>query len=97
MCKRLIKRNRFEYFEIRYEDLCQDQDAELTRVYEHLGLNPDSIYGEDSPDIHIYGNSKVRKGKNTNIVLKPDTRWEEELSSSEIDYIKKKLNLIYSL
>lgn len=90
VCKRLIKRNGFSYFQVRYDHLCNNQRGELTRIYNYLGLNPDDLY-QKLPPIHVYGNSKVRKGQNDNIVLKPDKRWEEELTVKEIDYLQKTL------
>jgi hypothetical protein len=85
-----------ECITVRYEDLCQDTQSTLERLYRFCGVDP-HIQITDFRAIpqHIGGNSmRLRSGSE----IKLDERWKQQLAAEqlkEIDRVAGKLNRQY--
>jgi hypothetical protein len=65
-----------------YEDLCQDPQTQLTRIYQFLGLSPSDGHCDfRSAPNHILGN-KMRLTGSSEIAL--DTKWYSELTPAAL-------------
>jgi hypothetical protein len=74
--------NNSQFTESRYEDLCQDSDATLKRLFTFIGVDPDKRF-TDFRNVahHIVGNG-MRLDSTSEIRF--DERWRYELSSSDL-------------
>lgn len=79
----------------RYEDLCRNPRAELTRVCEWLGLPYDPQMLEiGSADRHGVGGNPMRYGRREN-AIRFDERWRDEIGAADLrtfDKIAGRLN-----
>ena len=65
---------------LRYEDLCQNLDENLLRLYEFCGVEPISDLQLDTPH-HILGNPMRMNGVSE---VRLDEKWRHDLSSEQI-------------
>jgi hypothetical protein len=71
-----------QWIEIHYEDLCEDTENILGRLFEFIGVDPDKHHGEfRTVENHIIGNG-MRLDKTSEIRL--DERWRSVLTKEEL-------------
>jgi hypothetical protein len=75
-----------QFIQVRYEDICQRTEAELTRLYTFCGVNPDVKAINFHVTQHIVGNP-MRLQPLTEIKL--DERWREELTAEQLQIINR--------
>ena len=84
------------WIEVRYEQLCNDTDNTLGRLFEFLGLDPDKhLRRFRSVDHHVVGNG-MRLDTTSRIAL--DQRWKSVLTEKELhifDHVADKMNRRY--
>jgi hypothetical protein len=67
---------------LRYEDLALRPDAEMRKLFQFLGVEPESVVAAPKYPAkhHIVGNDMVRGFSGS---VSPDTRWRDELSTAD--------------
>ena len=75
-----------KYIQVRYEDICQRTEEELTRLYTFCGVNSDVKGVNFQTAQHIVGNP-MRLRPLTAIKL--DERWREELTEEQLQIIDR--------
>ncbi len=78
----LPKRCEVEHLVVRYEDLCRNPAAEMTRVFGFLGLDNEDVTGPAerfSGPHHLIGNRMLISFDGT---IRLDTRWSENMSAA---------------
>ncbi|MFK8030976.1 MAG: sulfotransferase [Gammaproteobacteria bacterium] len=73
---------------VHYDDLCTNTDEELARLHAYAGVEPRTFAGDfKDAEHHILGNQmRLGDGK-----IKLDTRWQKELTSSQLSGLNKQL------
>jgi hypothetical protein len=75
------------WMRLRYEDLCADPAAALTRIAEHAGVaGVQGPVGMRESDHHVIGN-QMRLGSSTEIRL--DERWKTVLSHDQLGVVRR--------
>ncbi len=71
---------------VRYEDLCQSPDEELTKLQQWMGVEPEQLQRPIGNKVHWFGNRSMRKFDGT---IRQTDKWPEELTSEERSTVER--------
>ena len=75
------------YIRVRYEDLCQDTERTLERIYNFCGMNPDHRIKDFRAASHHIVGGKMRLSSESEITL--DERWKIQLTPEQLKEIER--------
>jgi|GEM_PF-1063222 len=85
--KKILQGRNINFIKIRYEDLCRSTTKELTKIgnFTELDASQFSLDFREGTQ-HIIGNSRMRRGKDQQIVERRE--WEDQLSKAQVAIIE---------